>query len=112
MVMKKTPSEITEISVVIKRSHLINHVCYGRPAVGGAVRQQVSVEVSFASVAFRAVHARVRTNAVVGQHVLLQVKLPPETFSTFWTRVWFFSWRHKKDLKKNGLKTGINALEL
>lgn len=51
----------------------------------------MSVQVSFAGVAFRTVHAGVWTNTTVRQHVLLQVKLPPETFSAFWTRVWFFS---------------------
>lgn len=53
--------------------------------------QQVSVQVCFASVAFRTVHAGVWTNATVRQHVLLQVKLPPETFTAFRTRVRFFS---------------------
>lgn len=72
-------------------SHLIGHLCYGCLAVGRLVSQQVSVQVSFAGVAFRTVHAGVWTNTTVRQHVLLQVKLPPETFSAFWTRVWFFS---------------------
>lgn len=72
-------------------SHLIGHLCYGCLAGGGLVSQQVSVQVCFASVAFRTVHAGVWTNATVRQHVLLQVKLPPETFTAFRTRVRFFS---------------------
>lgn len=46
-------------------SHLIGHLCFGCLAVGGLVSQQVSVQVSLAGVAFRTVHAGVRTNTAV-----------------------------------------------
>lgn len=50
------------------------------------MRQQVPVQVSFAGVALGAVDAGVGTDAAVGQHVFLQVKLPAQAFPTLWTR--------------------------
>ena len=54
--------------------------------------QQVSVQVSLAGVALGTVDAGVGTNVAVGQHVFLQVKLPPQTFTTFRARERFLPW--------------------
>lgn len=56
------------------------------------MRQQVSVQVSFAGVALGTVSAGVRTNAAVRQHVFLQIELPPETFTALWTREGLLPW--------------------
>lgn len=56
----------------VKLSGLHHHV-----AVSSPVCQQVSVEVGFAGVALGTVDAGVGTDVAVGQHVFLQVELPP-----------------------------------
>lgn len=89
--------------VTTPASHLIGHLGDGCLAVGGAVGQQVPVEVGLAGVALGTVRARVGADTAMGQHVLLQVKLPPQTFPTLWTRVRFFSWTPQKKENKEEL---------
>lgn len=59
---------------------------------------QVSVQVCFAGVALRAVKTGVWTNTVVRQHVLLQIKLPAQTFSTLGTTERFLSCNDRNNL--------------
>lgn len=61
--------------------------------VGGAVGKQMSVQVRLAGVTLAAAPTGERSNVAVRQHVFVQVKLPPQTFSTFWTGVRLFSWK-------------------
>lgn len=84
----------TKMFSLNRASDLVSHLRLRRRlAVCSAVSLQVSAQVGFAGVAFRTVTAGVRANFAVSQHMFLQVELPPQTLSTFWTRVGLLSWR-------------------
>ena len=75
------------------RSRLLGRLRLRRLSTSGPVRQQVAVQVSLAGVALGAEGAGVGSDVAVGQQVLLQVELPPQTFAALGTGEGFLPWR-------------------
>lgn len=76
MRFKATCKLNTSFLIQTRASGFVGHL-RRRLADRSPVGQQVSVQVSLAGVALGTVNAGVRTDAAVGQHVFLEVKLPP-----------------------------------
>lgn len=86
-----------QVSSFNRQSDLDDHL--GRPccpALRLPVGPQVFVQVRLAGVALGAVDAGVRADAAVRQNVLLQVGLPPPTFTALRTREGLLSWADRE----------------